>query len=487
MSIAIDFSSFPKLRQPFGSIDGDQDQLLKDAFSKHTALVEVLHQGKWCVLGRKGAGKTALYRQLLEIREDSRQTTGYSFSDYPWEYHGAQVQEELPSEEKYVKSWKYFILLQLAKLVLKDEHYYNHADQQMYVKIKNFVEDTYGSSNPDPQTIFVPDTKIRLKQLDIGPRFMKGSIDSIDLSSLPKHFSEVNRVIEEALFDCLDRNVSYFILFDGLDVSADIQDGEYLNRVIGLLRAAKQTAESARARGLTVQPTVFLRDDIFSALRFQDKNKISRASSVTLVWDDSQPDRSLKHLMENRFRLVLGGEHRVPVAWEDLFDAQKISSTRDKYGYIRDRTFRRPRDFIQYLNEVAAHSKSFPFTNDDVLGARSRYSAYFLDELRDEVHTHTLGDRLEDFLEILRANRKTKIDRKTFEEVASDRRMSLQDTEDALKFLIQFSVLGIYRSGGSGGGSGYKFKFEEPDLVLYPHDSKFRVHWGFKEVLDLVN
>ena len=47
-------------------------------------------------------------------------TFGFTFSDYPWEHHLRQKQSDVPVEECYRESWKYFIALMLCTLILKN-------------------------------------------------------------------------------------------------------------------------------------------------------------------------------------------------------------------------------------------------------------------------------------------------------------------------------------------------------------------------------
>ncbi len=153
---------------------------------------------------------------------------------------------------------------------------------------------------------------------------------------------------------------------------------------------------------------VFLRDDIYQALSFEDRNKLTQNYTSRIEWDTARTARTLKQLMEKRFAEVLS----IPEAnaWNEVFDEnEQMSGRQNKYQHmVVDRTFLRPRDMIQFTNEVLrAFQKAAPqeqrmkFNNRDVQMARTEYSAYLLSELYDEIPKHYPNYRT--YLEILKS------------------------------------------------------------------------------------
>ena len=49
----------------FGAVDADADRLLEQCFEDHEAYLDAKSHRKFLVLGRKGSGKTAIYKKLL--------------------------------------------------------------------------------------------------------------------------------------------------------------------------------------------------------------------------------------------------------------------------------------------------------------------------------------------------------------------------------------------------------------------------------------
>jgi hypothetical protein len=72
---------------------------------------------------------------------------------------------------------------------------------------------------------------------------------------------------------------------------------------------------------------------------------------------------------------------------------------------------------------------------------------------------------------------------------AWERRRSLLSGDDnpdyAMKQLFEFSVIGFYSPGGGRGGAEYVWKYKNLKSTFNEDASQFRVHSGFKEVMDL--
>jgi hypothetical protein len=93
----------------FGGIDADADPLLEQCFESHQAYIDARSHARTVILGRKGSGKTAIFRNLLKIKESNTFSVGHLFSEYPWHHHAKQRQTGVPDEHCFVNSWEYLI------------------------------------------------------------------------------------------------------------------------------------------------------------------------------------------------------------------------------------------------------------------------------------------------------------------------------------------------------------------------------------------
>ncbi len=168
-----------------------------------------------------------------------------------------------------------------------------------------------------------------------------------------------------------------------------------------------------------------------------------------------------------------------------------MTGKQQKYQYILDRTFKRPRDIIKYTNEVLrsykqSKSASEKFSNLDVSRAKFEYSKYLRKELVDEMNKHFSHEEFS--FSVLRAVGKVTFTiakfREVFEGLAGKREMSLTHAE-ALRQLYNFSVVAYLKVGGSGGGSEWVWNYEDTEAEYDEMATVFRVHSGLKEVLSL--
>src|SRR5919106_4349099 len=106
----------------FGAIDADEDLLLRECFEEHPAYLAAKEHRRWLIVGRKGSGKTAIFRRLITERKHNHFAFGHTFDDYPWEHHDLQAQMGVPEERRYIHSWKFLVLVSMAKILLNQDH-----------------------------------------------------------------------------------------------------------------------------------------------------------------------------------------------------------------------------------------------------------------------------------------------------------------------------------------------------------------------------
>ena len=479
--------------ESFGGIDADTDSLLARCFQDHEAYVDAIGHRRPFVIGRKGSGKTAIFKKIIGTRAHNIFTFGHTFADYPWHHHRLQELVGVPEEARYVQSWLYLILLTSAKILLNQDQSQPWSERSLEElrRLENFVVDSYGSRDPDVTQLFTPSKRLRIRpHLKFAKDLFQAGLDleSLPMEHLPRFIQEVNSNIAEAVIECLNPEFDYYICFDELDRGFDPKDASYRQVLIGLLLAAKQLNNRARAETRRLSVLVFLRDDIYELLRFEDKNKITENLVSQIEWDSSRKKWTLRELMEKRFAEVAG--EGSAVSWAQIFDeGREMPGRQTKYYHIRDRTFRRPRDIIKFCNEILnAYKKRVSegkFSNEDIVIARDPYSEYLLHELEDEVHKHL--PQHERFLGVLRSIGTALFTRTDIENVCSrqtDGKEPLRPV-DVLQALFEFSVIGYQRTGGVGGGSEYVWKYLDTRARFDETATNFRVHLGLIEAFNL--
>jgi len=485
----------------FGAVDADNDDLLLDSFENHPAFEALLSRERFLVIGRKGAGKTAIFKKIITKHVSDFFSFGHTFSDYPWDHHALQARVGIPNFDRYTHSWKYLALITLAKILLNQDQSipFDDASLDASSTLERFVVDTYGSRDPDISEVFTPTKHLRLKphfEFNVGLLSAGVSPDSVPMLELPKVVAEVNRTLTDSVVTCLNPTHQYIIAFDQLDLGFDPGDDEYRDRLIGLLLAARDLNLAAREAEKAALVAVFLRDDIFDRLHFEDKNKLTENSVSMIEWDIDHASPTLRDLMGKRFTAVLGDSNTEVVTWSDVFDeTQEMPGHQTKYQHVLDRTYLRPRDMIKFTNAILDRYKArvareeeatSRFINEDLHAARVEYSAYLRAELDDEVHKHL--PQYEKWLDLITSVGGWQFDKETFRAAGIERSLisTEQEALEVLEQLFNFSIVGFYRPGGRGyGGSEYVFKYREPKARFDPAASLLRVHPGLIEVLGL--
>lgn len=479
----------------FGGTDADSDDLLEQAFQDHEAYSEAIAHRKPLVVGRKGSGKTAIYRKIIRTREHDVFAYGHTFSEYPWHHHNLQGMVGVPEEQRFTHSWRYLILLTLAKILLNQDGSQPWSEEALEEldKIERFVVDSYGTRDPDVTQLFTPGKRLRIKPHLKIAGLVDASVDleSVPMTDLPRLFQEVNRSIADSIAACLNPAHSYYVCFDELDKGFDPNDQRYSQMLTGLLLAATSMNNAFRQAKKKTSVVLCLRDDIYRTLQFEDKNKLTENFMSVIEWDSPRTKWTLRNLLERRFAVAL--EAQGACSWETVFDeAHEMPGRQTKYKHMLDRTFRRPRDAIKFANEVLIAYKARggspdgQLGNKDIIAARTPYSEYLLKELSDEIFKHVPAYR--DYIDILKSLEALQFTREEFN-MACLRRADLvvdgATSLSVLRQLFEFSVVGYQKTGGVGGGSEYIWRYIDPTIRLDDAAINFRIHAGLMEALGL--
>ena len=480
----------------FGGIDADTDQLLDQCFEDHIAFKEAVSGDRFLIVGRKGSGKTAIFRKILTSKAENLFTFGHTFRDYPWHHHDLQMRTGVPEQECFIHSWKYLILMGLAKILVNFDSSQPWSDAAVdhLAKLEAFVIDTYGSKDPDIHQIFQPVTKLKINptfSAKLGPISVGASPKIVPISDLPTIAPEVNNAISEKIVASLNPTNSYYILFDELDLGFDPNEKNYRLRLIGLILAARDLNVLARQETKKLNVVVFLRDDIYEILQFEDKNKITESALARIAWDSQGSNHTLKQLMERRIGTLLNVDPRD--SWELVFDETKaMTGHQSKYQHVIDRTMLRPRDMIKFSNTILDQYKlngqrGEKFSNQDIAAARRDYSDYLQHEITDEIFKHIQGH--ERYFDLLRQLQALQFGVGEFEDACRSRVDLMREgfgPKEILAELFEFSVVGFYQPGGGGyGGAEYVFRYKSPQAKFNPNATSYQVHLGLQEAFGL--
>jgi hypothetical protein len=467
----------------FGDVAAEDDAVL-DYFLTTDAVTRIKNGEVLLVLGRKGAGKTALVRHFAEGNGKGL-SRSLNLAGYPWAIHAQRVDRGSSDVEAYVSSWRYLIAAQLAALALSRTRGAGDDDSR---SIRQFLADNYGSESLELDDVLRP-SKLRLSSMSFEPMVFGCKLGGIALDRNANDLklgTELNALSDMLLAATvkLARKAgapSLMLHFDELDHGISTLTEERSRMLAGLVLAVRSVRQSCRDGGVPVKPVIYLRSDLWDKLSFSDKNKITEKLALRLEWDSE----SLLELVGTRLRAKLGPDAR----WDTITSNEQLKGSSNKWNFILSRTFLRPRDVIKFMNSALAQAKRrdddpLVLTNPDVVNAREPYSNYLKSELDDEVMAH--WPQWEEALQACSAISTLTFQRGEFEKEYEQRRSSGNpvSVDEALELLYRFSVIGYERRSGYG-GSSWSFHYTSPEVGWDSRAGRFKVHLGLKEFAKL--
>jgi hypothetical protein len=469
--------SFPNIRS-IGKPSAEEDPVL-DYFLTTDSVKLLAENEAFLVVGRKGAGKTALVRHFTKDKQNPYQRA-LNLRGYPWSLHGDLSNSHGSEMESYVSSWRYLIAAQAASAVL-EKTWGNEIDHEK--RLRGFFERNYGAPVVDVDKVFSPD-RLTMEKTTIEPKIRGTSLGSIELRAVRPDFGQhidavAAEIIETVTNIMVYRGQNHIELhFDELDFGLEKFDRKREVLIIGLILAVQSFRGKVENSKQLVRPFVYLRHDLWDSLSFSDRNKISRGPMLPLNWNSN----TLREMVDIRLAKISGED----ISWPDLIDDRLMRGTQQKWDYIISRTLDRPRDIISFLNIILSQKRnSALLSNEDIASAKAEYSTYFKEELDDEIKAH--WPEWEEAVNALRDIGFLTFTKSQFEESydrSKSKKNKISDAGEALKKLFEYSVVAYLRPK-SGGGSDWVWRYKTRTATFDARAERFRVHSGLAEFSNL--
>jgi hypothetical protein len=455
-----------------GAVDAESDKRLGEYFVTTPQAKAALELRKSHFLGRKGAGKSALFTQLgslfIKAGHTKLRVIPITPNEYAWSALRQYKEAGLLSEQAHANAWKFTIAVEIAAVLTEEsDALYHESTHSNLKRLRKFIQENYGGKLPDAVTT--------------AKRLVKG-LDSFDLGAFGfkvgfkrgEGDQPLTPQIVDLLFNDLQKladDIGIVVAFDRLDDSWDGSD-EAKSLLIGLLKATKEIndkySDPKNVNGISC--AVFLRSDIYDSLQFDDKDK-HRPLEESITWTVD-----LLRKMVNE---------RLPkdVSVDELFEAGEMRGSIAPFNYIVKRTFLRPREVIQFLQECInrAGRESTEITKDAIRYAEDKYSVWKVEDVKQEYRR--LHPMFEDLIEALRQGFHRYDSVHEFENHLKERVPKVigkLGTRRAMELLFDASVIGV-RLGNAGSA---RFKCEDSDLVL-PTSGGVYIHQSLIKGLNL--
>jgi len=431
----------------WGADAAEQDSNLHNYFFRIPRFDEVVSGNIRYIVGRKGTGKTAVFEKLNSDFDNDPMNSviNLSFGDFPLNDLTSIKDKSEGDKYQYIPIWRFLILTELAKGVIKDQSVRSYDER---TRLTEFLEQNF------PNEFSISDTISYLRsnesKLNIKPDFLElGSSTSEEKSFTGTiHYKKAADHLMKIL-SRISTDVSYYILFDGLDEGFKTSNKSLNLLLISLISAVEKLSVDFSYCHLNFRPILGLRPDVLDSVGSNNLNKIDDYK-LNLDWNS----RNLKRLIS--LRILASSEDDVYDHDEDSiwFNVVEKSNLKGKsiWHYILERTLMRPRDIIKFLKYCQRSNTSN--TNgkldiDQVKEAEVEYSDWLYNEYKDEIYSIMPLDVWSDSMEVLSiVGKKIPYKNEVLDEFKKDKTIvkwcenGNHEFEDLLKIFYDYSIIG---------------------------------------------
>lgn len=379
----------------FSSVDWGQDEAKGDDqllqyFVEFPDFSAVRRGDLRYVIGRKGAGKTAVIERVrLELQNDALAfNTSLSLRNFPLQDFRDLKDRSFRDKAQFVSAWQFLIYLEIAKMICQDE---GAQPREIVEELRSFLRE-----NGFLNTIgFVETVSILRKsehKLKVSARWLEGERSSGGQTQIQTtiHYRKAFDLLQSRIRSVQSQS-QYWIFMDELDEGYRAGDEGIRLVLLALLRAVEDSAIALRRTALTFRPLLVLRSDIFDRLEDNDLNKLDDFV-LRLKWN-SRPDlsdHSLRKVVAARIAASLPdlGEDGWPTIVEDVNAHEFPKGVKNVWSYVINRTYERPRDLVKFLKYCKRAASFGVLKLTAVKQAEVDYSNWLYNEIRDEVHSH---------------------------------------------------------------------------------------------------
>ncbi|MFT6987169.1 MAG: hypothetical protein ACJAT7_003022 [Psychromonas sp.] len=417
---------------------------LIEVFHDDLGILEELSSQKFIVIGRKGAGKSALASYIFHTMNnkatDECEIIKHDAIERELNLQGLEAGSVLSLD-----FYKWLVMVKLIELLLKQESLF--SDLKAFEKLKEFIEINRGGVRITAKKVSneeVSASKGSNFEFGIDAKPLKSFMKINDLTSVkqvknsPSIYEilpDLEKVISK-LLSCAHRSAnknSYCLVFDDLDIGFNASNPESVSNLISLLRATKQI--NHQWGQYHFKCLVLLRDDVERLLssRESDLNNLFSSYSTSLNWYSKGEDTELKAFIERRIRRAFKES-------QNLGGAKWLNLTTAMFKDVIDKTFCRPRDLIAFFEPLSSEEYQYPLSPDEINKLARCYGQHIYREFQNELSSFYSQKEIKLILKVLKVIHGNK---STIPEVLELFSGSDLDGNEVLKDLYNRSFIGM--------------------------------------------
>lgn len=451
----------------------------------------VLNGTNCFVIGRKGAGKTAICQYIENLKSYDEFSSKLDFKNFPFNLLYQYSDDKYSLQHKYITLWMQLIYMHVLKLFLLNK------------SIDSSFQDMLKKAFPYYMDQKLENQVRKIDSINLSAS-VKGVVGGTPISAGIGGGGSASTVVsswvdnEDTLLQLIKTHSDdskYYIVFDALDddysnIESDTFKYSYLPLLTSLFKAVQKVRSSLK--DFNIYPVVFLREDIYNLIVDNDKTKWED-TRLQLEWTDEK----LKAMLAYRISNEVGNEHYMyQDAMLQIFDPNAfiIKKVVSRYGrkkeietplfkIIMRNSQARPRDFISFFIcccQIAIEKNHPKVMKKDVTDAIVKYSARLAGELKDEIQN--VLPEINIVYSLLSDIRKQFFTLQEFEECKNEyEELNKYKTRDLLKTLYDFSIIGNQDRVDK---SKHYFRYQNAERRFSANVS-FAIHTGIYKYLQI--
>lgn len=464
----------------WGADSAENDPHLLQYFFDSTAFGRIKNKRKQFVIGRKGAGKSALRSRLKTYFEEQPNTYVVSVAPQYTTIRSILNENDLQNafgqEIFFQHTWLRQILTDCLAAVGHDVKGKYAADSTAFAR--NLAKQLNRTSLDMLENITDILTRTKAKVGDLGEF-------GLHLEKELRNIADVDTLEHHAL-QIAASGAQFVVMFDDLDQGWDnsIASNQLL---LGLLRAAT----TLNGKCANIFPVIFLREDVYALLMRITQHADKYRNVEMIRWERDQ----LIQILNSRiaFNRTLHAAGPVYDIFGSVFpETVKTSNT---VNWLVERTLNRPRELLQLVrmytesvdgidpSDVALKAAEIGYSNWKLTDLCSEFSNQypglqaFFDAWRSQFPRQAYHLRRSDLEEVIVSLLATsQINEPWFNAI-----VEATDVAMMIAILYETGLIGDYVAGGAAGGSRVHYSFQEPHR---PRFDEVQIHPCFRRALD---
>jgi len=466
----------------WGADSAENDPHLLQYFYDSSAFRRLSNRQKQLVIGRKGAGKSALRARLATHFGQEKDTFVVSIAPQYTTIRSILNEKDLQGtfgqEIFFQHTWLRQILIDCLAAVGHDAKGRYASESVAFARELAINLNRTSKDLLENITEVLSRVKAKVGELgEFGLHLEKELRNVADVDALEHHLLRI-----------AESGARFVILFDDLDQGWDNSNASN-QLILGLLRAAT----ILNGRSATIFPIILLREDVYSLLMPLTQHADKYRNVEQIRWEKDQ----LLDILNSR--IAFNRAQQKAAAVDDEFHSvfPETIGTSNTVNWLVERTLNRPRELLQLSR---SYTESIESTSPSDVGLKASevgYSTWKLADLCSEFSNQYPG--LQQFFASWRSRFPRypyHLRRGDLEEIvisllavapinAAWFNLIVKETDVAkmLGILYEIGLIGDYVAGGLGGGARVHYSFQE---VHQPRFDEVQIHPCFRRALDTV-